>query len=106
MVDNNENGYNRECPKEGLDLSLDSEEGSGDRRRGSRGRKHRRPRKMGEDDQTINTNTSPSMMNTRRGSGGGSCPGGSLEACIAACPSSERGFRVCTANCDRRCSKK
>ena len=59
----------------------------------------------------MNTRRNQSMMNyTRRGSGGsaggsGGCPG-SLEDCIAACPSSVRAFKVCTANCERRCSKK
>ena len=73
----------------------------------------RRPRTMEDDDQ-MNTRRNQSMMNyTRRGSGGsaggsggsGGCPG-SLEDCIAACPSSVRAFKVCTANSDRRCSKK
>ena len=55
------------------------------------------------------------MYYTRRGSGGSGgsersggsrgCPG-SLEDCIAACPSSVRAFKVCTANCETRCSKK
>ena len=64
----------------------------------------RRPRNM-------NTSRNQTMMNyTRRGSGGsaggsGGCPG-SLEDCIAACPSTVRVFKVCTANCERRCSKK
>ena len=59
----------------------------------------------------MNTRRNQSMMNyTRRGSGGsaggsGGCPG-SLEDCIAACPSTVRAFKVCTANCERRCSKK
>ena len=41
------------------------------------------------------------------GSGGGSggCPG-SLEDCIAACPPEVRVFKVCSANCGKRCKKK
>ena len=41
------------------------------------------------------------------GSGGGSggCPG-SLEDCIAACPAEVRVFKVCSANCGKRCKKK
>ena len=84
----------------------------------------RRPRTMGDDDH-MNTRRNQTMMYTRRGSGGsaggsgggsaggsggsaggsGGCPG-SLEDCIAACPSSVRAFKVCTANCETRCSKK
>ena len=49
----------------------------------------------------------------RGGSGGnaskkstGSCPG-SLEDCFAACPGANvRVYRLCTADCSRRCSKK
>ena len=70
------------------------------------GRPERRRRGRG-----MNTRRNQSMKYyTRRGSGGsaggsGGCPG-SLEDCIAACPSSVRAFKVCTANCEKRCSKK
>ena len=82
----------RECPKEERR----------DRRGRRRGRRPRRRQRM-QDETTIKT--SHSMYNTRGGSKD-SCPGGSLEACFSACPSSERGFKLCTAICDRRCSKK
>ena len=40
------------------------------------------------------------------GGSGGSCPG-SLEDCFAACPGANvRVYRLCTADCSRRCSKK
>ena len=61
-----------------------------------------------EDNSSEETTTrrNQSMMNyTRRGRGSRGCPG-SLEDCIAACPSSVRAFKVCTANCEKRCSKK
>ena len=82
----------RECPKEERR----------DRRGRRRGRRPRRRQRM-QDETTIKT--SHSMYNTRGGSKD-SCPGGSLEACFLACPSSERGFKLCTAICDKRCSKK
>ena len=69
-------------------------------RRG-RGRQPRRPRNM-------NTRRNQTMMNyTRRGSGGsGGCPG-SLEDCVAACPTKvARVYTVCVDNCGRVCSKK
>ena len=58
--------------------------------------------------------TNPSMpkyyTQKGKGSGGsggesGGCPG-SLEDCIAACPSEVRVFKVCSANCGKRCKKK
>ena len=55
------------------------------------------------------TNPSMPMYYTQKGkgSGGGSggCPG-SLEDCIAACPAEVRVFKVCSANCGKRCKKK
>ena len=60
-----------------------------------------------EDESTIRT--TPAMLYARGGAGGnaskGSCPG-SLEACIEACPSDVKVFKVCSATCGRRCSKK
>ena len=68
------------------------------------GRPGRRRRGRG-----MNTRRNQTMMNyTRRGSGGsgGSCPG-SLEDCVAACPTKvARVYTVCVDNCGRVCSKK
>ena len=41
--------------------------------------------------------------NGRKGSRG-SCPGGSLDDCIAACPTQVRVYRACVANCGRKCN--
>ena len=78
------------------DPIVDVNVGRPGRRRRGRGMNTRRPR----------------MMNyTRRGSGGsaggsGGCPG-SLEDCVAACPSRvARVYTVCVDNCGRVCSKK
>ena len=43
---------------------------------------------------------------TKKVSGGSKgCPG-SLDDCMAACPSNVQAFRACAATCSRRCSKK
>ena len=43
---------------------------------------------------------------TKKASGGSKgCPG-SLDDCMAACPSNVRAFRACAATCSKRCSKK
>merc|ERR1719232_1925434 len=39
------------------------------------------------------------------GGGGGNCPG-SLEDCMAACPSQMRVFKVCVSSCSKRCARK
>ena len=71
------------------------------------GRPGRRRRGRG-----MNTRRNQSMKYyTRRGSGGsaggsGGCPG-SLEDCVAACPTKvARVYTVCVDNCGRVCSKK
>lgn len=35
----------------------------------------------------------------------GSCPGGSLQACIGLCPSDPAGFKACVAICEQRCKR-
>jgi len=42
---------------------------------------------------------------SNRGGGGGNCPG-SLDDCMAACPSNMRIFKVCVQSCSKRCSRK
>ena len=63
---------------------------------------------------TTRTRTTTMMYARGRGGSGGnaskkstgSCPG-SLEDCFAACPGANvRVYRLCTADCSRRCSKK
>merc|ERR1712227_748786 len=39
------------------------------------------------------------------GGAGGNCPG-SLEDCMAACPSQMRVFKVCVSSCSKRCARK
>ena len=41
----------------------------------------------------------------KSGGGGGNCPG-SLEDCMASCPSDMRIFKVCVKSCSKRCAKK
>ena len=76
---------------------------------------------------TTRRTTTRRMMYARGGSGGsGSCPAGSLDNCIDACPTQvgghlhkntiiwtvnhkqfqTRAFKACTASCSRRCKKK
>ena len=65
----------------------------------------RRPRNMGDENETMNINTNPSMPMYARGGSGGSCPG--LEACVEACPAQvPKVYTVCVANCGRVCGNK
>ena len=66
-----------------------------------------------EDESTIRTTAA--MVYARGGagvkaskrSGGSKACGGTLEDCVAACPSEvPRVFTVCVATCGRRCSEK
>ena len=64
------------------------------------GRKKRGKRR----DKRGKTNPSMPMYYTQKGKESGGCPG-SLEDCIAACPAEVRVFKVCSANCGKRCKK-
>ena len=64
------------------------------------------PRKRGnmgdENHENVRSNSTMLYRGRKRASKG--CPG-SLEACIAACPSQVDVFEACTATCGRRCGK-
>ena len=49
------------------------------------------------------TRNASRKRNGRKGSRG-SCPGGSLDDCIAACPSRVRVYKACVANCGSKCN--
>ena len=65
------------------------------------------------DDESIesreNVTRNATMYARKRNGGKGSrasCPGGSLDDCIAACPTQVRVYKACVANCGRKCNKK